>query len=100
VSAAWDGYLDHLEEAVRELEHALAQGEPPHWSVPEPPDGTPPDATLSRRDALLARMVVAARTIEQLRDGIRAEIEALPAPRPRAALAYAGTLGTNFDYRG
>jgi hypothetical protein len=100
VSADWGGYLDHLEVAVLELEHALAEGEPPQWSVPEPPDGTPPDETLYRRDALLSRMVVSAHTIEQLRDGIRAEIEALPAPRPRAALAYAGTIGTNFDYRG
>jgi hypothetical protein len=96
----WNAYLDHLEVAVCEVEHALAAGETPSWSAPEPPNGTPPDSTLSRRDGLLVRMMVAAHTIEQLRDGVRAEIESLPAPRPRRALAYAGTIGTTFDYSG
>jgi flagellar protein FliS len=29
-----------------------------------------------------------------------AQIEALPAARPRTAVAYAGTIGTNFDFSG
>jgi hypothetical protein len=100
MSAAWNGYLDWLEVAVLELEHALAEGETPVWSTPQPPDGALPDDTLSRRDGLLVRMMVAAHRIEQRRDGIRAQIEALPAPRPRTAVAYAGTIGTNFDFSG
>lgn len=105
MNAAWDGYLDQLEVAVLELEHALAaHGTPawiaPQWSAPEPPTGPAPDDTLARRDGLLCRMVVAAHTIEQLRDGLRHEIERLPSRRPRAAVAYAGTIGGNFDYSG
>jgi hypothetical protein len=100
VNTTWDGYLDRLELAVYEVEHALAERTAPTWSAPEPPDGRPPDATLARRDGLLVRMMVAAHTIEQLRDEVRAEIETLPAPRPRTTVAYAGTIGTNFDYRG
>jgi hypothetical protein len=99
VNAVWDGYLDQLEVAVTEIEHELAAGETPGWSAPQPPDGPPPDHSLARRDGLLVRMVVAAHTIEQRRDLIRAEIQSLPAPRPRHATAYAGTIGTAFDYR-
>jgi hypothetical protein len=105
VNTPWDAYLDALEVAVLELEHALAaHGTPewaaPQWSAPEPPGGPAPDDTLARRDGLLCRMVVAAHTIEQLRDGLRHEIETLPSRRPRAAVAYAGTLGGSFDVSG
>lgn len=100
MSPAWDRYLDEIEVAVCELEHALAAREAPHWPVPEPPPGRPPEETLARRDGLLARMVVAAHGIEVLRDGIRAKIESLPTGRRRAAVAYEGSLGTRFDVRG
>lgn len=96
----WNTYLGRLEIALLEMEDALAAGGTPTWSAPEPPDGTPPASTLSRRDGLLVRMMVAAHTIEQLRDEIREEIESLPTPRPRREVAYAGTIGTAFDYRG
>lgn len=100
MNAAWANYLDHLEVAISEIEHALTAGEAPTWSGPQPPDGPPPDETLARRDGLLVRMVIAAHTIEQRRDLVRAEIQSLPAPRPRHATAYAGTIGGTFDYRG
>jgi len=102
---SWDAYLDRLEVAVTELEHTLAaHGAPewsaPEWSAPEPPTGLPPDETLARRDGLLVRMMVAAHTLEQLRENVRHQLQSLPAPRRRVAAAYAGTLGGAFDVRG
>lgn len=96
----WDAYLESLEGLVGILEQTLAEGGLPVWHAPEVPALPAPPQTLARRDQLLVRMMVAAQQIERRMDGVRDELEALPSRRPRAAVAYAGTIGGQFDYRG
>ncbi|HET9657390.1 MAG TPA: hypothetical protein VFP72_18705 [Kineosporiaceae bacterium] len=97
---AWDAYLDTLEGLLEVLEHTLAEGGLPVWRAPEPPSVPPPDHTLGRRDTLMARMMVSAHTVEQRMDGVRSELHALPANRPRGASATAITLGAHCDVSG
>lgn len=97
---AWDAYLDILEALVEMLEQALAAEELPVWRAPEPPAVPAPDRTLGRRDTLLARMMIAVRTIEQRMDDIRTELQSLPTNRPRPASATAITLGARCDISG
>lgn len=97
---AWDAYLETLEGLVEMLEQTLAEGGLPIWHAPEPPAAPAPAPTLGRRDELLVRMMVAAQQIERRMDGVRSELEALPARRPRPATAYAGTVGGQFDFTG
>jgi hypothetical protein len=79
---SWDVWLDTLEEAIVDLEHALAGGEDPRWPDLPEPVGEPPEGSAERRRALADRMVAASLTLERNRAETRLRLAALP-PRPQ-----------------
>jgi hypothetical protein len=92
----WQQYLDTLEQAVLTVETDVSNGSTPGWLGIRPPHGPVPDRVRGRCEMVLMLLDDVTRRTERRRADLRAQLAAMPHPRPLDH-ARAASLGHEVD---
>jgi hypothetical protein len=95
-AGAWEQYIDTLEQAVLTVDGEVSKGRTPGWLGIKPPPGPVPAPLRVRCEMLLMLLDEVTRQTERRRSDLRAQLAAMPHPRP-VDHARAASLGHTVD---